>query len=149
MACEPFLPKLRVPVQKLVGYPQKHPIFEGTGPRNVPLPAVKCWRCPKNWDTSCKNTAKMLEVSPKMGHHLHKRAKVRLMSQKWGHQLQKAPKMRLMVHKMGHQLRWAASARWLCAVIRLKTYLNSARTNAGMSATLTSSMPVGFLSKWV
>ena len=29
-----------VPVQKLAGYPQKHPIFEGSGPQNGPVPAV-------------------------------------------------------------------------------------------------------------
>ena len=31
---------MQVPVQKLAGYPQKHPIFEGGGPQNGPVPAV-------------------------------------------------------------------------------------------------------------
>ena len=30
---------MSVPVQKLAGYPQKHPIFDGRGPRIGPVPA--------------------------------------------------------------------------------------------------------------
>jgi len=50
-----------VPVQKIAGYKQKYPYFEGTGPDDGPLPALKdakCGRCPKYWPTYSKKRQK-------------------------------------------------------------------------------------------